>query len=160
LSKSKKYGYWNNTDRPDEVSEEEWDQRSEDWDKALGDSAPAQVGFSYSCIGKHEIPPIGQLDYCEEFVKPVEERALRLAEDLLFDEFVKERKAENTDEDQDRTSYIFTLWRKFQDWKKDKGKTRFEEKKNEISAKLNPNLTKDDFLKKLQFKVEEEKVQK
>ena len=29
------YGYWNNTDPPEELSEEEWEQRKKDWDEAL-----------------------------------------------------------------------------------------------------------------------------
>jgi hypothetical protein len=29
------YGYWNNTDKPKDISESEWEQRKHDWDKAL-----------------------------------------------------------------------------------------------------------------------------
>ena len=29
------YGYWNNTDKPDNVSNREWNTRKKDWDKAL-----------------------------------------------------------------------------------------------------------------------------
>lgn len=31
----KEYGYWNNTDKPDELTEEEWDQRRSDWNEIL-----------------------------------------------------------------------------------------------------------------------------
>ena len=31
----KEYGYWNNTDKPDELTEEEWDQRRSDWNEVL-----------------------------------------------------------------------------------------------------------------------------
>jgi len=30
------YSYWDNTDRPDEISQEEWDQREETWKKVVG----------------------------------------------------------------------------------------------------------------------------
>lgn len=41
-----RYGYWNNSDRPDDVSEEEWDQRAKDWDIV---GIPAMVGLSIQC---------------------------------------------------------------------------------------------------------------
>lgn len=31
----KEYGYWNNTDKPDELTEEEWDERRSDWNEVL-----------------------------------------------------------------------------------------------------------------------------
>lgn len=45
------YGYWNNVDKPDKVSDEEWDMRKEDWDKALpGLGVPSLNGFEYSIV--------------------------------------------------------------------------------------------------------------
>jgi len=29
------YGYWNNTDKPDDVSEDEWDERERVWDEVI-----------------------------------------------------------------------------------------------------------------------------
>lgn len=40
------FGYWNNTDRPDHVSEEEWDMRRDIWNEILGDNVPAMAGFT------------------------------------------------------------------------------------------------------------------
>ncbi len=40
------YGYWNNTDEPEDVSPEEWEQRRLDWDAALpGAGVPALSGL-------------------------------------------------------------------------------------------------------------------
>lgn len=41
------YGYWDNTDMPDELTEDEWNKRREDWNKALPDAlgVPRQNGF-------------------------------------------------------------------------------------------------------------------
>lgn len=41
-----KYGYWDNSDKPDCVSEEEWDKRAQDWDDVF---IPAMSGFSVQC---------------------------------------------------------------------------------------------------------------
>lgn len=41
------YGYWDNTDMPDELTEDEWNKRRDDWNKALPDAlgVPRQNGF-------------------------------------------------------------------------------------------------------------------
>lgn len=43
------FGYWNNTDPPDDVTEEEWDERARIWNEALcdhGHGVPAMEGFT------------------------------------------------------------------------------------------------------------------
>lgn len=48
------YGYWNNTDRPDEVTEAEWDERRAFWDRVLpGYQPPAEVMLSWSLRGTY-----------------------------------------------------------------------------------------------------------
>lgn len=43
------YGYWNNVDRPKDVTEDEWDARCEFWDRVLpGFSAPVEVMLGWS----------------------------------------------------------------------------------------------------------------
>lgn len=45
------YGYWNNTDKPTSISDEDWDKRCEEWDIALtGIGIPADCGFEYVVI--------------------------------------------------------------------------------------------------------------
>lgn len=40
------YAYWNNVDHPDNISEEEWEQRKNDWDEALpGAGVPKNNGM-------------------------------------------------------------------------------------------------------------------
>lgn len=47
--KFKDFSYWNNTDRPDEVTARQWRHRERTWDKLLPDSraVPAISGFTY-----------------------------------------------------------------------------------------------------------------
>lgn len=40
------YGYWNNSDKPDSISEEEWDKRAQDWDEV---NIPAMIGLNAQC---------------------------------------------------------------------------------------------------------------
>lgn len=43
----REYGYWNNTDPDERVSEAEWEQRRRAWDYVLGETGtPAKEGFS------------------------------------------------------------------------------------------------------------------
>lgn len=45
----REYGYWNNTDPPEHVSDEEWEKRGDTWDDVLGSSGiPSMTGFTIS----------------------------------------------------------------------------------------------------------------
>lgn len=45
-SKFREYEYWNNTDKPLHVSQEEWDQRAAVWDEVTQDMTYAQSGYT------------------------------------------------------------------------------------------------------------------
>ena len=45
------FGYWNNSDRPDPLTAEQWRRRGAAWDKALGPSyVPAKAGYSFTLL--------------------------------------------------------------------------------------------------------------
>jgi hypothetical protein len=46
--------YWNNTDRPDDVTEDEWEHRREVWGRILGWNAPATRGLSWKFLGNYD----------------------------------------------------------------------------------------------------------
>ena len=52
-SKMKEYGYWNNTDKPDEISSKDWNKRRVNWDKALPTGVPIMDGISIKLILKN-----------------------------------------------------------------------------------------------------------
>lgn len=53
------YHYQNQTDRPEDISEEEWNLREKDWDKAIGpDYIPIQHGFAVDLFNTDNIMPI------------------------------------------------------------------------------------------------------
>lgn len=45
--RAEEYGYWDNTDMPDNLTEDEWNNRKDNWNKALPDAlgVPRQNGF-------------------------------------------------------------------------------------------------------------------
>lgn len=52
------FEYWNNTDRPDELTEEEWEERSEIWDAILEDPRPNHNGVVFELDPKNGIPNV------------------------------------------------------------------------------------------------------
>ena len=56
-SKVEEYAYFNNTDKPDELTEDQWDRRSSDWDKALlaQTGIPEREGMGLIVAKEHNI---------------------------------------------------------------------------------------------------------
>ena len=50
------YHYQNQTDRPDDLSEEEWEQRYADWKEAMPTWIPAKSGFGINLFLANDIP--------------------------------------------------------------------------------------------------------
>lgn len=44
------YGYWNNSDQPDGVSDESWDQRRKAWEEAMPTDIPSESGFTFTLM--------------------------------------------------------------------------------------------------------------
>ena len=77
------YGYWNNTDRPEETSDAEWLQREQDWDGVLARwSAPADTTGATAAIhdGSVEMPSIEDIMAC---IPSFEDRLKRNAKAVL-----------------------------------------------------------------------------
>lgn len=65
------YGYWDNTDQEEGVSDEDWERRGEDWEEALGRNwVPSLNGFTAEITRKkpslHKIRNLGSLPTFEE----------------------------------------------------------------------------------------------
>lgn len=84
------YFYWNNTDRPKELSEAEWDERKATWDRLVGYNSPKVSGLTMTVMDSYEIAP--RLAYYEDgnsFRLPdMESRVRVLARNLVAAEFV------------------------------------------------------------------------
>ncbi len=82
------YGYWNNTDRPDDVTEDQWDQRREFWDRVLpGYSAPVEVMLGWSLRSTHHPGPLSlasdRSPLILEELPDLDRRARRAAQDAV-----------------------------------------------------------------------------
>ena len=145
LPEVESYGYWNNTDPPDDVTDEEWKEREKKWDEALGEFyIPATAAFTIQCLGKYESLDGDWQSELDQFAVPFKDRVRKHAHDKFFTEYMHKRKSEEDDED-DSTFRFMEGLRAFSDWLENEGKEIFEAGKEEIAAILKPKLTKADL---------------
>lgn len=58
------YGWWNNTDRPDDVSARQWARRERDWRRVLGDHferPPSSCMMSFDVVGSLPLVTVDDL---------------------------------------------------------------------------------------------------
>lgn len=80
------YGYWNNTDRPEGVTAQQWTARRKAWDKVIPSGVPADSGFNFIFVpevlfwtlSREEVERI-----VTEKMPTLENRARRIALDLI-----------------------------------------------------------------------------
>lgn len=82
------FPYWNSTDRPDELTDEEWEKRGEIWDEACP-TAPIECGFSTNLISLERFTyglgfsELKAEDY-KEYYPPKNIRVKKLAKDGMY----------------------------------------------------------------------------
>ena len=82
------YGYWNDSDKPAELTEEEWQTRREDWDIALpGIGIPADNGFDIQLITDTCMYP--NIEKVVGYVKPLSDRIKYHAKRCLINDYLK-----------------------------------------------------------------------
>lgn len=77
--------YWNNTDRPENLTDEEWQHRADTWDRVIGlTMAPITRGLSWKLLGLYDgCSPTKVRDRAVDFLPGRAHRARRLAADLV-----------------------------------------------------------------------------
>jgi hypothetical protein len=143
------YPYWDNTDRPDEASPEQWEKRREEWDEALGTGTPATNGFGIDIVnGLFEVTqpyfgkPAARIEQVLKHIPPFEERVDRIVGLSLGREWDKENRAEL--EGQIRVADIFGIARRFKQFLSDNPE-RVKKKRDHVAGILLPEFTPDDL---------------
>ncbi len=86
--------YWDNTEGPEDVSDEEWHERGATWNRLLGGGAPAEVGVTWSLNGARDAGRAWFLDEratIEEYIPERDARARGLARSIALREMAEER---------------------------------------------------------------------
>lgn len=80
----REFGYWNNTDPPEGMDEEQWEARGAVWDEILGEtSVPSHAGATFEMVRQGEfLPWMAGIDSPDEVsIMPMEKRVWRVASD-------------------------------------------------------------------------------
>lgn len=74
------FGYYDNADKPEDISEEDWTARGALWEEALGDKSPALSGFTITCSDVNGGIFAPKIERILEFLPSFEERVNRCAD--------------------------------------------------------------------------------
>ena len=78
------YGYWNNTDRLEGLTQEEWDVRGDVWEEALpGVGVPAMCGFTAQLVDAYYGYDIVRASEVLEVLPSLDERVKYLVSDVI-----------------------------------------------------------------------------
>ena len=73
------YHYQNQCDKPDDISDEEWDKRESDWNDAIGpDYIPANHGWQVQLFNTKNIMPIFNPNRIETIMFPTDENMTKI----------------------------------------------------------------------------------
>jgi hypothetical protein len=142
------FSYWDNSDKPDEITAREWRHRYKVWDAILlrgPDAIPAMRGLSAQCttesiwIDAETIIPA---------IKPHEVRVRNLAKSAVMDAEFKRRMAGLSDAEV--KAQVFSTFFDVEKWlKSPEGDAILQAKIKELETILPKELTKDMLLKQL-----------
>lgn len=142
------YPYWNNTDPPEELSDELWNKREKDWEEALpGVIAPVERAFNidaqnaiYLSLYKKE-----DQESAVSKAKTLDQRAKFWAKEILRDEYFKEHHYFDTIAEEKSISKWIKMANAFMEDIEGELKYRFEEKIKLVKSKLKSEITVEDL---------------
>lgn len=136
------YGYWNNTDKPDEVSDEEWEEREKAWTAATKSDPldrPGAAGFTIECLPHHVFVDPKE---CVPHLPTYEGRVERIVHNKSFNEW-SQRNGVNQEK---LMESFFTHMDNHKKWAKtDEGIAVQADLRAHVQSKLKPDLTEDDL---------------
>lgn len=139
------YPYWNNTDHPDDMTPQEWDDRGREWQEAIGDGPPSHSGLSFApCSNDFLEPPLIDLVVMSQPTSEVR-RSLWVNAMLLSDYVAAKQPAEQSKE------FDWVKWSRtldeFKAWvMSDAAKEQRTAKESLVRERLKPGITNQDLL--------------
>jgi len=128
------YAYWDNTDKPDEVTEAQWEKRGKDWNDALpGVGVPSMCGFTADCVDKNYHLKVYDMDVVLDAVPPLMQRSRWAAAPLAFQIMCRQQGREL-----EKTSDFIEGWQHYSRvWSKSpEGQAIIEKHTNDAMEKL------------------------
>ena len=132
------YPYWDNTDPPNGISIEQWHDRRDEWARVLRDSwTPGKVGFTFT-LSSNDWLSRPDIRTVRQYVSAFKTRLRRTAEEVLFDEQIKQL-GESCPETKPSITLGMDLYRKIREG------SEVLAKMEEIRLLLKAVLTVEDF---------------
>lgn len=138
MEEIEEYPYWDNTDRPDNMTDKEWEKRRDEWDKTIGYKRLSEVGFQYNIIEdlfllRNKV----EWESIQKYIRSPEERAKSRAGNILFAEWSKDKIDYIAD-------HLISSLEEYENYKKENIE-KLNDKTNEILLKLKKDFTEEDW---------------
>ncbi len=141
------FSYWNNSDKPEGITAQEWKHRYKVWDKILisgPDAVPAMRGLYAQCTSESLYV---SADEIVAAIESHEVRVRKMAKLMVFDADMKRRMAGLPDAEVKKR--VFEVYFKVEKWfKGDEGQAIFRAKIEELEMLLPKKLTKEMLLER------------
>lgn len=136
----KLYLYYDSSDKPDEISEKEWEKRKNLWNKALKNNyIPSLNGFSINFVDSY-IPYSIDAEKIISSMPSLEQRIANCTKYILLDQYIKDNKIKSDD--------IFKTYLDAQDWvNSDKSKQQRQNIEIILQSKLIDKIKNKDLQK-------------
>jgi hypothetical protein len=153
--KVSEYGYWDNTDRPDEVSARDWKKREKIWDGIFeGKEVPCEIGFSKKFNSYVPYPKIETIvEKWEQFCPTFESRIKYWTVETYTSREMERRKSEIAETNPGDVSQIMSLFFEINGDKSEEA----QKKRNIIKRELKNTLIKE--LNPTNIGIDVEKIQ-
>lgn len=143
------YGYWDNVDPEEGVSEKSWEQRRYDWDLALpdSDSRPIANGFTFELVDKSIVTNRDPIDILE-CMDSYESRVTHWSRHLAVQERIgRQSKKKGMESKTSKISKYMSLFKEASKWVKEdtSGRKALIRKRSQVIAKLKPTYTIEDL---------------
>ena len=162
--KVKEYGYWNNTDKPENVSDKEWNKRKKDWDTIFNRnknfySIPIKNGFLCDIINKDDYYNLFSYfssSISNEYDKNLNEYMQKILENVpSFEKRINEAATDrslsyyinnviNKNNSIDYKDFIQSYY-KAKEWvaNTEEGKKHYEDQKKFVASKIPEKITEE-----------------
>lgn len=138
------YSYWNNTDRPDDVTDAEWECRGKTWDAILlanPAGTPGMAGFTAQCADRFNKPEVAEI---MRSIPTFESRVARQARNSAVG-----RVYARMEEEEREPANPFGTLMKIERWLSGDGSHVLEEERIRVASILPREVTADMIFSKL-----------
>lgn len=135
------YPYWNNTDPPKDVSEQEWNHRRQLWNQALDrieEGRPA--GLQAECVDTRGIADPSEVEELVEHVPTLDARLEKVAKERLLQNMMQQAQQEG----RAKTQKVMEFMHEYREWiRSEEGQKQLQQQKKTLQGQIPAEITPD-----------------